>query len=319
MRKFLYLVLFTIAWLHTPLATAITAGIRTDQKDNTDTTHSKGYKTIEAQTQQWFFRPKLTTGMSHLKYEESDRNFKWSDNVPFIGIGGTMYYGKLSAELYAQVSDKGQDDSFTRNITPTLSNTTSYTQDVTTIYDTDFKKIDYSALLSYEVIEGLSIFGSYKTVTLEVNRRDTAQTRSELITNIGNSNETKTSKIGDITTTIQQTNFTTKGPALGVAYNYYLNSDMQLGVSFAYGWLEADRKQNGKSTETEPATGQAYGINFTHRLPQHHLKYILALENYGYQMDAVERVMLNNVVVKENPFTIKEDMTTFKATLVWEF
>ena len=299
MRKFLYLILFTIAWLHTPVATAITAGIRIDQEA---TTKTGGYTVTDAQMQQWFFRPKLTTGMSHLKYEETDLDFKWSDNLPFVGIGATMYYGKLSGELYAQISDKGQADYFTS----ARFGSSTYT----TVYDVDFKRTEYSALLSYEIFNNISIFGSYKVAELEVNRIDTQQ--------VSRDNETTGTVYDPLTRKKSYTNFKTKGPALGIAYSYHISDDVGLGVSFAYGWLNGTRKQDNVASEPQPTTAQAYGINFTHRLPQHHLKYILALENYGYSMDVNEDVKgVNGIVTKT--FQITEDVTSFKATLVWEF
>jgi hypothetical protein len=57
------------------------------------------------------FGLRATTGLMYHKYAGPVYK-KFSDNIPFVGIGATINVGHLSLDGYAQRSDKGKDSSF---------------------------------------------------------------------------------------------------------------------------------------------------------------------------------------------------------------
>ena len=234
--------------------------------------------------------PTLDDGKGKIT-QGTQSTFSLKDSLPFIGLGISARWNKLTVEVYAQKTARGQSQEI----------------DTAKYLDSNFRDSDYSAAIGYEVLKNLSLSAGYKMTILEMNTRESIPS----------------TKVGEIaipqTTGLEE--FTTYGPSLGVAYNWKLNEDMSIATSVAYGWLKGERKSIGEQSGIpQPTQGLSLGISFNHRIPRTHVKYSISFDHYQYDMKAtVVKPIANTTLISTLDFDIEQALDTFRATLIYEF
>ncbi|WP_069471681.1 hypothetical protein [Candidatus Marithrix sp. Canyon 246] len=95
-------------------------------------------------------------GMMNYQYEEvftGSDDVKWSDTMPFLGIGMTLAYKNFSFDVYVQKSDTGEDSFFNKG------------QYYTTDHNATFNRDDYAVNFGYTTD---SLFGGLLSLKPEV-------------------------------------------------------------------------------------------------------------------------------------------------------
>ena len=238
--------------------------------------------------------PRAVLGMMDYQYEEvfaGSDNVKWSDTIPFLGIGMTLGYKNFSFDVYVQKSDTGEDSLFD-------SGGTFSTKD----YNATFNRDDYAMNFGYST-DGL--FGGLLSfvVGYKVGETEVGGARRRYRLEGGDSSFFFFSS--EITT------IKTKGPTIGVAYGLPVGKSSMIGINVAYAWLDGDYESNQMTLAIEPEA-ITFGINWSGPI-SNRLTYRIALDAYQYPTQALstdDRLSIES---------IKEEIVSLKASLSYKF
>jgi hypothetical protein len=243
------------------------------------------------------FEPRIITGIMYYQYDERYRNsddVEWSDNMPFLGIGGRLGLNNFSVNGYAQWSDTGVDsfygvdDSFERD------------------HNANFSRQDYAINLSYSIdrlfnrhLGLLSVFIGYK-----VGRTRIGGTRRYFLVNQENRIRFN-----------EETDIKTKGPTIGIAYGWPIGESSVLGIKVARAMLEGDYDSNLQTVTIKPH-GWTFGLNWSAPITNR-LTYRLSLDGYSYPMSV--EVSTGPEQLYSSIYEIEETVVSFKASLSYMF
>lgn len=256
------------------------------------------------------FGLRATTGLMYHKYSGLIKNEKFSDNIPFVGIGATINVGHLSLDGYAQHSDKGKDGSFSIGTRGAVNE------------EAMFDREDYAITLGYQI--GEPIFSllpkNFSSLSFLRNFSVSAGYKwSE--TNIDVTQIAL--KYEDITRTEIQ--FKTTGPFAGINYIHPFgkNRNHKLGMYVAYGRLEGDYNVDASNNPNisddnavSPTEAIRYGFSLNGLLTKLAIgkfTYRISLDSYDYTMD-----LENTRGIVDNR-SIEEKLYSLNASLNWVF
>ncbi len=228
-------------------------------------------------------------GMMNYQYEEvftASSDVKWSDTMPFLGIGMTLGYKNFSFDVYAQKSDTGEDSFFNKG--------QYYTKD----HNATFNHDDYAVNFGYSTD---SLFGGLLSfiVGYKVGETKIGGLRRYYLDNSFLYNTPESSKIK------------TRGPTIGIAYGLPVGKSSMLGINVAYAWLDGDYESNQMNLEINP-TATTFGINWSSPITNK-LTYRIALDAYEYPtivLPTDSRITIES---------IKEQIVSLKASLAYRF
>jgi len=243
--------------------------------------------------------PRAVLGMMDYQYEEvfaGSDNVKWSDSIPFLGIGVTLGYKNFSFDVYAQKSDTGEDSTFYEN---QLSIGDRY---LISDYNATFNRNDYAVNFGYSTD---SLFGVLSFVVgYKVGETKIGGARRNYLSEGGDSSILS---LRSETTTIK-----TKGPTIGVAYGLPVGKSSMIGINVAYAWLDGDYESNQMTLAIDPEA-ITFGINWSGPI-SNRLTYRIALDAYQYPTQAFSTDNPNITIE-----SIKEEIVSLKASLSYKF
>jgi len=245
------------------------------------------------------FGLRATTDLMYHKYSGPIYE-KFSDNIPFVGIGATINVGHLSLDGYAQHSDKGKDGSFSIGYRGSLNE------------DAMFDREDYAITLGYQIgehffsrvpiLKNVSVSTGYKWSETNIDVTEITLERAELVN-----------------TEIQ---FKTTGPFAGINYIHPFgnNGNHKLGMYVAYGRLtgdynvDASRNPNiSNDNAVSPTEAIKYGFSLNGLLTKLAIgkfTYRISLDGYNYTMDYSS---------SRGNDSIEEKLYSLNASLNWVF
>jgi len=259
------------------------------------------------------FGLRATTGLMYHKYSGLIKNEKFSDNIPFVGIGATINVGHLSLDGYAQHSDKGKDGSFSIGTRGAVNE------------EAMFDREDYAITVGYQIGEPIFSLLPKKFSSLSFLRNFSVSAGYKWSeTNIDVTQIAL--KYEDITRTEIQ--FKTTGPFVGINYIHPFgkNRHHKLGMYVAYGRLEGDYSSSSFKNEqpipygdpnvVSPTEAIKYGFSLNGLLTKLAIgkfTYRISFDSYDYTMD-----LENSRGIVDNP-SIEEKLYSLNASLYWVF
>jgi hypothetical protein len=239
--------------------------------------------------------PRVMVGVMNFKWEPKSVEFTrrgrmdnpLSDNILFMGIGGTLVFDRFFIDGYFQETGEGEDSgSFTGTPDENL------TVKVPSAFQ-NFDRQDYFVSLGYAITDKLSAFVGYKGSEQSV----------DLPTSFGLKDEHNNDLVG-FDSLSSNFDYEAKGPFVGVAYGWRLAEGV-LSFNFAYAYLEATYnskytlRMEGGSTQyfefdaiNHDATGTTLGMKW--RAPiTNNLSYSATLSGYQYNCDVVKETIIS--------------------------
>jgi len=232
------------------------------------------------------FTPEITTGVMNYKWEEGeglnpniDIDEPLSDNLLFLGIGGTISVDRLFINGYLQKTLEGEDTSSGRveNIAPSTVNIVS---------NSNFDRQDYSISFGYAITGNFSTFAGYRKSKQAFDVPSTSNIKSE-----GSPLPPGLTFAGDF-------EYETKGPFVGIAYGWALGKGL-VALNFAVARLDVDLDSHYTITGRDPivssnsgnAIGMTMGVGWQGQIVGN-LRYKVSLNGYQYDFDVLkERVI----------------------------
>jgi hypothetical protein len=270
------------------------------------------------------------TGMMAYKYADPFNQEEFSDNIPFIGVGGTVnlinlpILNNISLDLYGQWSDKARDGFFSRTVDEGMEELENV--------NSAFNRDDYAITVGWQIPpqilpklpkswpkfmhklwhQKFSVFLGYKS----------SKTDAHVIT----IKDIEDSKMMDVTRS--ESHFKTYGRFYGVGYTYAVDNQNKLGFYVAGGRLKG--KYDFTAFVGEQAFPNEQTINSTWawraglslnglltRLSVGKLTYGISLDGYYYTMDmGITERDLGSVVPRT---FVEERVLSLKASLNWVY
>ena len=254
----------------------------------------------EEDTTNFFFEPRIVTGILYQKYEEKYKGdseaVEWKDNIPFAGLGMTLGYKNFSVDVYAQQSASGKDSFFSSEVDESSAKVKDYS--------TNISREDYAINLSYARnlfvnLDDRIVFSvGYKAGKTSING---ARRRISTPLNTG---------IASIFPGHEETQFETKGPTVGISYGFPIGEGV-IGLNFGYAWLKTDfSSPEYMSVDADSTSGITLGLLGSYPITNN-LMFSFSADGYQYTMNAkASRVGLE---------TIEESVVSVKVSLSYAF
>jgi hypothetical protein len=268
-------------------------------------TQSRGTIMGEDDTTNFFFEPRVVTGMLYQRYEEKYKtsdDVKWEDNIPFVGGGLTLGYKNFSVDVYYQQSASGKaiefetSDSLIRD--KNIDNLSRKDYAINFSYAMNlFKKLDDRVVFSTGYKVGhTNISGSNRYIP-------TGQ---------------------DIKYSPIDTQFETNGPTVGISYGFPIGEGV-IGLNLAYAWLKTDYTSTEmKETTAESTSGLTLGLLWSSPITNN-LMFSFSVDGYQYTMGAANaETTFIDALGREQPRTItidsiEENVFSVKTSLSYAF
>ncbi len=244
---------------------------------------------VEAEETAIVFLPRVTTGIMHYEYEAGTKetlseitdNLKFSKNLPFLGVGATMAFGKLFMDGYFQTTTT---KNFNDNGTFAVAGSETDIVNVNYERNTELERQDFALSFGSTIIDNVSVFVGYKHGNTSYDWTD--QERDQTGKNVG--------------TAFKENHFIAKGPFIGAAYNWQIGGG-GLGFNFAVAKLDGEITTNRnhqpgdsdsiqlvgrerKEQVTSEAVGFKLGINWNAPITER-LSYGISLDGFRYKFD----------------------------------
>jgi len=255
----------------------------------------------------WSLTGRGTIGEMYFKYQEKYPNtddVKWQDNMPFLGIGGTLSaaFGEdhfVSIDGYVQQTASGKDSFF---------GLPEAIDDAILDYNTNLSRRDYAINLSYGWRNLLIIDNSLvASVGYKLGKTDINGTRRNIVSGEGEGIYYRNEKI----------QFETKGPTLGISYNHPVGESSAVSLNLGYAWLESDYISTQQEITPASTQGLTYGLSWNSTITNK-LRYGFSVDAYSYTMGAsLTKKEREGVIITNFIDSIEETVYSFKASLYY--
>lgn len=272
-----------------------------------------------ARAQEWSFQPRVNVGVMNYEFEQEDlatvtlepvnlsdgrqitlvhssllEGVKRSDNLPYIGIGGTISYDQFFLDLYGLKTATGEQNNLTQYGVDNVTGPIGTISQINRLEaDSDIEREEYAIAVGYNLVDNLVLFAGYKTSTTEFDNT----VNSFQMTTVGLDGNSVTSLgKGNLKLDLDQ-----KGPFIGAAYGWNIMDKGILSVNAALGFFDGKVKQqtqinfpnnpeqeniiNGSFEYSGDVVGLALGVSWRGNITDN-LIYSLALSGYNYNYDS---------------------------------
>ncbi len=197
--------------------------------------------------------------------------FSFHDTMPFVGGGGTLFYGRFYVDLYAQKAFDGEDEDTLDQI-----GRGGEAQFTSNDVRRDWDREEYSISFGYAVTDNFSFFAGYRRSDTDFDEQNVLDLRNEAM---------------EIRTFGSTLDYEQDGPFVGGKYGWRIGDigtiALHLGVAFLEGEI-------GQEVEGEPAgdfagdtVGTTAGLSWTAPLPVlENLNYSIGVDGYQFNYDA---------------------------------
>jgi len=225
-------------------------------------------------------QPRFKTGIQYYEFEQPEFNppaqdsegkfpnmqssIKYSDWLPFVSGGSTLFIDRFFVDVDVQYLFAGQADSdFTsQNFVKggdALPTDMVIRNDIGVLH-ADFDRFEWAISAGFEVFDGLVLFGGYKYAK--------TSTTSNITGNIESFQPSNGQPIPSLTgATLGEVDieFEYDGPFVGMNYNWRIQQGFMnggLSFNFAAAFLHSTTQIDLSKVSVKPATGQVIPLNF---------------------------------------------------------
>jgi hypothetical protein len=264
------------------------------------TTQKSGFMQVNERTGIGII-PRGVLGIMSYEYKEnypSGQDIKWSDNIPYAGVGITLDYNNFALDIYAQQTVSGKDSFFNTQPAPGVI-----------IFDdnTNLSRRDLASNVSYGIQNLLTNKGDalifsvgYKWGQSDINgaRRRTVFPENQPQYTIYDTEETQ---------------FTTGGPSIGVTYGFPIGQKSKIGINIAFTKLvNTDFRKTGPTQfDIDTTQGLTVGAIWMGSITNE-ISYSLSFDYYKYEMTGTTWSLRE---VNTDPFTLEEQVMSLKASI----
>lgn len=237
-------------------------------------------------------QPRLNTGLMYYDFEQEDlfrlvqlgddiavirpfgpsSGISFSDTMPFIGGGATVFFDRFFVDAYVQKAFDGEDEDTQERITIFPSN-----EFLSNRISREWDRHEYSISAGYAVTDNFALFVGYK-------RSDTEFDEMNVLTNRGT---------GEVNTFDSNLDYEQDGPFIGGNYGWRIRETGTLALNLGVAFVDGEIKTTSPGGDTPKITGDTVGLtvglSWTAPLPiLENFNYTVGVDGYNYDFEADE-------------------------------